>query len=268
MARFRLPTKSSSNDAAPAKPGSGKSGSGKQGSGKPATAKSGSGKAAADQGAPSGRVAQMKAVWAMTRAQDPKTVPLVIGPALVVLVVVVVIGILIGHIVLFAVVAVLCAIITGTFIFGRRATSTMFAQVEGRPGAAAAILQGMRGDWRVTPAVGFTRNQELLHRVVGRPGVILVGEGPSAAAIRSLMVDQKRRVGRVAPETPLYEVVVGDDEDRVPLRKLQNHVTRLPRNLRKQEVNALEGRMKALGAANVPLPKGPVPQRVPRGKMR
>jgi hypothetical protein len=215
-----------------------------------------------------GRVEQVKQVWAMTRAQDPKAIPLIIGPALGVLVVLVVVGVLIGQPVIFSVLGVLVAVIVGTSIFGRRATRTMYAQVEGRPGAAAAVLQGMRGDWRVTPAVGFTRNQELVHRVIGRPGVVLVGEGRSVSAIRQLMVDQKRRIGRVAPDTPIYEVVVGEGEDQVPIRKMQTHMMKLPRNLKKSEINGVEARMKALGGPNVPVPKGPMPTRMPRPKQR
>jgi Domain of unknown function (DUF4191) len=214
------------------------------------------------------RVEQVRAVWKMTREQDPKAIPIILGPALLILVVLVVVGILISHIIIFSVVALLAAVITGTSIFGRRATKTMYAQVEGRPGAAAAILQGMRGDWRVTPAVGFTRNQDLVHRVIGRPGIVLIGEGPSPTAIRQLVNDQKKRIGRVAPDTPVFDVVIGDGDGQVPVRKLQQHMMRLPRNLKKTEVSGVEARMKALGGPNVPLPKGPVPQRMPRGKMR
>jgi hypothetical protein len=214
------------------------------------------------------RVEQVKAVWAMTREQDPRAIPIILGPAALVLVVLVVVGLLVGHIVVFSILAVVVSVAVGTSIFGRRATKTMFAQVEGRPGAAAAVLQGMRGDWRVTPAVGFTRNQELVHRVIGRPGVVLVGEGTSAAAIRQLVTDQKRRVGRVAPDTPIYDFIVGEGEGQVPIRKLQNRMVKLPRNLKKSEVNGVEARMKALGGPNVPLPKGPMPTRMPRGKMR
>jgi len=229
---------------------------------------SGKSKGAPDPADKPGRVAQVRAVWKMTREQDPKAIPLILGPALGALVIFVVVGILIGQIVVFCVAGVLAALVAGTSIFGRRATKTMYASVEGRPGAAAAILQGMRGDWRVTPAVGFTRNQELVHRVIGRPGVVLVGEGSSTAAIKQLVGDQKRRVGRVAPETPVYDVIIGEGEDRVPIRKLQQHMVKLPRNLRKADINGVEARMKALGGANVPLPKGPVPTRMPRGKMR
>jgi Domain of unknown function (DUF4191) len=215
-----------------------------------------------------GRVEQVKAVWKMTREQDPRAIPIILGPALAVLVIVVVVGILIHQKVLLSVVAVLASLIVGTSIFGRRATKTMYASVEGRPGAAAAVLQGMRGDWRVTPAVGFTRNQELVHRVIGRAGIVLVGEGSSTSAIKGLIGDQKRRVGRVAPDTPVYDVIIGDGEGLVPIRKLQQHMVKLPRNLKKTEVNGVEARMKALGGATMPIPKGPMPTRMPRGKMR
>lgn len=207
-------------------------------------------------------------MWRLTRRNDPRAVPLVFGPALLVLAVVVVVGVLIGHVVLLSILAVLLAIMTGTSIFGRRATASLYAQVEGRAGAAAAVLQGMRGDWNVTPAVAFTRNQDLVHRVVGRPGVILVAEGSSTSALRQLVVDQKRRVGRVAPETPVYDVTVGDGEGQVPVRRLQRHLMRLPRNLKKSEVASVESRMRAIGGTSVPMPKGPIPTRVPRGKLR
>src|SRR4051794_8560656 len=98
----------------------------------------------------SGRVAQMRAVWTMTRKADPKLPLLVFGPALLVLAVMVVVGILIGHPVYLSVLGVLGAVLTGTALFGRRATSSMYAQVEGQPGAAASVLQTLRGDWRVT----------------------------------------------------------------------------------------------------------------------
>src|SRR3954469_20643009 len=148
--------------------------------------------------APSGRIAQMRAVWSMTRKADPKLPLFVLGPALLVLAVLVVVGILIGHPIYLSVLGVLGALFVGTAIFGRRATSAMYAQVEGQPGAAASVLQTLRGDWRTTPAVAFNRNMDLVHRVVGRPGVVLIAEG-NPSQLRQLISDQKRRVGRVAP---------------------------------------------------------------------
>ena len=213
-------------------------------------------------------MAQLRAVWSMTRKADRKLPLIVLGPALLVLAALVLVGVLIGHPIYLSVLGVLGALFVGMAIFGRRATATMYAQVEGQPGAAASVLQTLRGDWRTTPAVAFNRNMDLVHRVVGRPGVVLVGEGSSLQQQRQLIVDQKRRVGRVAPDTPIYEVLVGDGEGQVPLRKVQSHIMRLPRNVGRKDIDGLEARMKALGGTNVPMPKGPMPGRVPRGKMR
>jgi hypothetical protein len=224
----------------------------------------------ADSKEPSGRVAQMRAVWSMTRKADPRLPLVVFGTAFAALAVLVVVGVLIGHPVYFSVLAVIAAVLTGTTIFGRRATSSMYGQVEGQPGAAASVLQTMRGDWRVTPAVAFNRNMDLVHRVIGRPGIVLVGEGNSAMQLRQLITDQKRRVARVAPDTPIYDVVVGDAEGQVPLRKLQRELMKMPRNVNRKDIGGIESRMRALGGTNIPMPKGPMPKtgRVPRGKMR
>src|SRR5437764_11626491 len=148
-----------------------------------------------------GRVAQMRTVWSMTRKADPRLPLLVLGPALGVLAILVVVGIVIGHPVYFSILGVIGGLLVGTALFGRRATSAMYAQVEGQPGAAASVLQTLRGDWHTTPAVAFNRNMDLVHRVIGRPGVVLVAEGSSMTQMRQLITDQKRRVGRVAPDT-------------------------------------------------------------------
>jgi len=237
---------------------------------KAAGAKSPGSKAEPDGGVPSGRVAQVKAVWSLTRTNDPRLPLVVLGPAVAVLAVLVVVGIVIGHPIYLSILAVVAALLVGTTIFGRRAAAGMYSQVEGQPGAAASILQTMRGDWRVTPAVAFNRNMDLVHRVVGRPGVVLVGEGNSTVQIRQLITDQKRRVARVAPDTPIYDVVVGDAEGQVPLRKLQRELMRLPRNLKGKEIGGVESRMRAIGGTSAPLPKGPLPKagRIPRGKNR
>ena len=134
------------------------------------------------------------------------------------------------------------AIITGSLaamiIFGRRAQGSAYRQVEGQPGAAAWVLEGMRGDWRVTSGVAGTQQIDAVHRVLGRPGVILVAEGVPAR-VRGLLAQEKKKVARVVGDTPIYDIIVGDDEGQVPLRKLSAHVMKLPRNLTAAEVNAL-----------------------------
>jgi hypothetical protein len=114
--------------------------------------------------------------------------------------------------------------------------------------------------------VAFTPQQDFVHRVVGRPGVILVVEG-SPTRLKNLIVQEKKKVGRVAPEVPVYDVTVGAGQGQVPIRKLQTHFIKLPRNITPKQINAVESRLQALSATRPPLPKGPLPKgaRMPKG---
>jgi hypothetical protein len=165
-----------------------------------------------------------------------------------------------GPIYLNAPVAVLAGVLGLMIIFGRRAQKAAFREVEGQPGAAAWVMQSMRGNWRVTQGVAVTAQLDAVHRVLGRPGVILIGEG-ATQRVRGLLAQEKKRVSRVAGDTPIYDVMLGDDEGQVSLRRLSNHLTKLPRNLSAAQVNALEKRLQALGGTKTPpLPKGPMPR--------
>jgi hypothetical protein len=156
-------------------------------------------------------------------------------------------------------IAILFGIVALMFVFGRRAQKAAFSQVEGQPGAAGWVLGNMRGDWRVTQGVQLNAQLDAVHRVLGRPGVVLVGEG-QPHRLKPLMAQEKKRVARIAGDAPIYDVILGEEEGQVAIRKLNNHLVKLPRNLSQQQVNALEKRMTALGGTKVPaLPKGPMP---------
>jgi hypothetical protein len=220
------------------------------------------------------RLKQIRAAWTMTRQADPKVLPVCLaaffGPLLLALA----IGLVVGPLWVWLPLGFLVGLLATTLVFGRRVQRTAFAGVEGQPGAAAAVLNATRGDWRVTPAVAFNRDQEIVHRVVGRPGVILVAEAGVTRVhkgTRNLIATEKKRLSRFLPaEVPVYDLLVGDDEGQVPLRGIEKHLMKLPRNLKPKQVNELDRKLKPLGAANLPIPKGPMPTtgRVPRGKMR
>ena len=156
-------------------------------------------------------------------------------------------------------------------VFSRRAQASAFAQMDGRPGAAAAALQMLRKGWRTTPAIAFTKQQDVIHRVVGPPGIILVGEG-NTNRLRPLLLNERRKYERVASDTPVHEVMVGDGAGQVPLPKLVRHVTKLPKGLKPGDMTDVLNRIKAIDAhrSSVPLPKGPVPTSMKgmRGNMR
>ena len=107
----------------------------------------------------------------------------------------------------------------------------------------------MRGGWTVTPAVSANRNMDVVHRAVGKPGVVLVGEG-SPNRLPSLLAAEKKRISRVAYETPIYDFQVGNEEGQVPIRKLQRKIMRLPRNLKGADGDRAE--LPAQGPAAVP----------------
>ena len=204
------------------------------------------------------QLGMLKQAYSLTRKNDPKLPWILLIAFVAVFAVVEVIAIVFGSPFLFLPIAILLAVLAALIIFGRRAQGTAYRQVEGQPGAAAWVLEGMRGDWRVTSGVAGTTQLDAVHRVLGRPGIVLVAEG-SPARVRNLLAQEKKKVARVVGDTPIYDIIVGDDEGQVPLRRLSAHVMKLPRNLSAAEVNALGRRMSALGGARMPVPGGPLP---------
>ena len=163
------------------------------------------------------------------------------------------------------------ALLAGTFWFSRRAMRAAYARIEGQPGAAAAVIESVRGKWAVTPAVAVSRNQDMVSRVVGKPGVILVSEGASSR-VAHMLTSEKKKTARWVPDIPIYEIQVGDDDGQITLGQLQKTLSKLPKNLRGSEVTEVRRRLEALGNVqqNMPIPKGPMPTspRQVRGQRR
>lgn len=215
------------------------------------------------------RLKQIRTAFTVTRQQDPRLVPLCLAAFFGPLLLFIAIGLVLDQLFVMAFLGLLVGLLVTTFVFGRRVQQTAYAGVEGQPGAAAAVLNSMRGNWRVTPAVGFNRDQELVHRVLGRPGVVLVAEGQHRGT-RNLIAVEKKRLSRFLGDVPVYDVLVGDSDGMVPLRGLEKHFAKLPRNIKPKLVNELDAKLKALGSNALPIPKGPMPKggKVPRGKVR
>jgi hypothetical protein len=205
-----------------------------------------------------GQAGMIKQAYTLTRKNDSKLPWIMLITFVAVAGVIELIGILLGSPFLFLPLAVIAGGLAALVLFGRRAQGSAYRQVEGQPGAAAWVLEGMRGDWRVTSGVAGTAQLDAVHRVLGRPGVILVAEGVPGR-VRNLLAQEKKKVARIVGDTPIYDIVVGDDEGQIPLRKLSSHVMKLPRNLTAAEVNALGRRLSAMGGGRMPVPGGPLP---------
>ena len=204
------------------------------------------------------RLKQIWMVFAFTAKRDKLFVPLVIVAAVVPLAVV---GVLIGLGVLtwlWAGVGVMLALLGVMVLLNLRSNKAMMTEAEGTPGASASIVETMRGDWRVTPAVAATTQMDMVHLVIGRPGVILLGEG-NPSRVRGLLGQEKRRLSKVIGTAELRDFVVGRDEGQIPIAKLRVTLMKLPRTLSGKEVNALDLRLKAL-TARPQMPKGAIPK--------
>lgn len=212
------------------------------------------------------RFARVRDTWTIARRVDPNIGWICLGVFLAVLVLAVLIGLLFHAPGAAAFVGVPFAALAATVVFGRRVERGSYRMVEGRPGAAGGVLDSMRRGWTVTPAVAVTREQDFVHRAVGRAGIVLVGEG-STPRVTRLLAQERKRHARVAVDTPVHEIVVGDGPNQVPLRRLTKAVGKLPKTLSGGQVTEVNSRLRALRSQPLAMPKGPMPRnvRMPRG---
>lgn len=204
-------------------------------------------------------VGQVRDNYRMTAEVYPSLGWLMLGIFVAILALGIAIGFLFSNPVTFGLIGASLGLLAAMWFFSRRAMSAAYSQVEGQPGGAAAVAQAMRGNWSTTPAVAVTKNQDMIHRVVGRPGVILVSEGPSTR-VRHMLSSEKKRTQRFIPDTPILEVQIGEEDGQIPVAKLQKTLSKMPKALTPPEVNEVRRRLDALTATPAPIPKGPMPK--------
>jgi hypothetical protein len=122
--------------------------------------------------------------------------------------------------------------------------------------------------------VAVNKSRDIVHRAVGRPGIVLIGEGP-ANRVGQLLDAERKRMNRFVQDVPVHDIIVGRGEGEVPLPKLVRFLQKMPKQISGAAVVETNDRLRAVGdlMANVPMPKGPMPRnmRMPRGgnpKMR
>jgi hypothetical protein len=149
------------------------------------------------------------------------------------------IGSAVGETIYFAFVFLPVALLITLFFFTRQAGTAAYA-----------------------PAVAVARNQDMVHRSVGRAGIVLTGEGTNA--VRQMIADERKKAERFAPGVPITEILVGNEDGRVPIRKIQKQMRRLPKKLTAHQMREVRARLKAVGGMSMPIPKGPMPTRAPK----
>jgi len=176
----------------------------------------------------------------------------------------VIIGNNLGHPIYAGFITLPVAFLAAFFLFTRYANVAAYASIEGQIGAGASVLMSIRRGFVTTPAVNVNRDQDMVHRVSGKAGIILVGEG--GFGVKTLMQDERRKMERFLSGVPITEVVVGDGQGQVTVRKLQKHLKKLPKKLNTVQLREVRARLRSVGGLNMPMPKGPMPtnQRIPR----
>ncbi|TWP37044.1 DUF4191 domain-containing protein [Leekyejoonella antrihumi] len=221
------------------------------------------------------RIDQFKTLYQNARKQNPRVPWYLLGTFLVGLVVFIVIGLVWGHPIYFTILGVFFGALLALVVFGRLAERSAYASLEGQPGATSAAMGALRKGWRyeqepVAADGGRARSMSeinqaaMVFRAVGKPGVVLIGEGPKGATTR-LLNSESKRIARVAgPEVPVHTLRVGEGEDTVRVAKLVKTMNKLDKKLTDAEVTAVTKRLRALGAAKPPIPKGYDPRNAPR----
>ena len=125
--------------------------------------------------------------------------------------------------------------------------------------------------WHVDQAIAFTKQQDVVHRVVGPPGIVLVGEG-NPGRLKALLATERRKPRARGHRDP-------DPRDRRrqrrgpdPAAQADRARQKMKRQVKPAEITDILARLKAIDAyrPHVPMPKGPVPTSMKgiRGNMR
>ena len=215
-----------------------------------------------------GRLSQVRDVYRISKQADPAIGWYMLLSFLVVFGVLLVVGFIVKLPWILGIFGVLFGILAATIMMSRRAERAAYTQIEGQAGAAGAALTSIRRGWytdREPVAADVARpgdinSAAMVYRALGRPGVVLVGEGPTGR-VQKLLAAEKKRVERVAPGVPVTTLRVGSGENEVPLPKLASKVQRLKPQITKDEMAIVNKRLKALGGLRAPLPPGVDPTR-------
>ena len=205
-----------------------------------------------------GRLAQIRQTYQMTKKSDPRIGWILLACVLAPVVVMVVVSILIKNW-WFLPLGITTGLLIAAIVLGRRAERAAYSQIEGQPGAGAAVLNSLGKGWCVTPAVAVTKNQDIVHRVIGRPGVILVAEG-QGSRVTNVLRSEKQRESRFVPDVTFHEMVMGKEEGQVPLTKLVKTIRKMDKTLTPGQVTEVRQRLEALTKQPMPMPKGPIPK--------
>jgi hypothetical protein len=214
------------------------------------------------------RLKQIGEVFTMTRRHDPMVPWLMLLVFLGVVALSLLVGLWLENWITGLIIGVALGLLGATLILSRRAERAAFAQIENQPGASGAALGTLKRGWITEdqPVAVNPRTQDAVFRASGRPGVVLVSEGPSHR-VKPLVDAERKRLARILPNVTVHVIESGRGEGQVPISQVAKKMGKLKKELTKLEVNAVSKRISSLGN-RLPIPKGidPYKARPNRGR--
>jgi F0F1-type ATP synthase assembly protein I len=214
------------------------------------------------------RLKQIGEVFNMTRRHDPMVPWLMLLAFLGVVAVSLIIGLVLENWITALIIGIPLGFLAATLILSRRAERAAFAQIENQPGASGAALSTLKRGWitEEQPVAVNPRTQDAVFRAIGRPGVVLVSEGPTHR-VRPLVEAERKKLVRILPNVTIHVIESGRGEGQVPISQVAKKMNKLNNELTKTEVSAVSKRISSLGG-RLPIPKGidPYKARPQRGR--
>ncbi len=208
-----------------------------------------------------GRVRQIIEAYKRTSELDPELKWWTLAAVVVPIVVLLALGLWLQPWWLWLITGVLFALVAALYVLTWRVKKANFKRYEGQAGSAEVAFQLLnKKKFSYEVGIAATRQMDVVHRVIGAPGIVLVGEG-NPSRTRALLATETKKHEQVAYGVPVTTVLVGKDQGQVPLENLQKHLEKLPKALQPHQLTEVKQRLKALDAMRpkLPVPRGPMP---------
>ena len=208
------------------------------------------------------------------RGVDPKAVPVAILIGVGTFIAIALFGAVLTNLsflgtIIWAILGLVAGYLSALLTLTNRANKAIFKKYANEPGRISLTVGTLtRRIYKGTnqPVAVNARTKDMVFRVVGPAGVVLMGEG-SKTSTQQLLEDERRKTQRVASGVTVHTFYTSEDGNGVPIASLHKKVNKLKRTLTKAEIRAVQNRLAAMDSrGGLPIPKGIDPTKMRASK--